>query len=334
MIFARTRRWLLLGGLTLANFLVAPASADTFESEFDRAFGTEQRAPKSFTRPYSSALERQVAMLADGEKGRIGVAAIDLASGRNIAILGDQRFPMASTSKIAIAATFLDGVDKGRWSLEDRLPMLLPVASEPFSSTVAPVRRGEEMTARALIELMIARSSNPSTDAMLRAVGGPDAVNAWARRAGIKDFRLDRDIATLVRDDGKVDPAMHIDERDSATPNAMVQLVTGLYQGRWLSESSRDVVIGAMERCVTGRHRIPALLPETAQVAHKTGTLNNTSSDVGIIRTAEGRAIALAIYVTGQGSRQAREARIASIARAIYDGYTADNSALLSTASY
>ncbi len=334
MIVARTRRLLLLGALMLAHVLVAPATAGTFESEFDRAFGTEPRAPRTFAQPYSSTLERQLAMLADGEKGRIGVAAIDLATGRNIAILGDQRFPMASTSKIAIAATFLDGVDKGRWSLDDRFPMLLPVASEPFSTAVAPVRPGEEMTARNLIELMITRSSNPSTDAMLRAVGGPGAVNEWARRAGIKDFRLDRDIATLVRDDGKVDPAMHIDERDSATPNAMVQLVTGLYQGRWLSESSRDVVIGAMERCATGKHRIRALLPETAQVAHKTGTLSNTSSDVGIIRTADGRAIALAIYVTGQGSREARESRIANIARAIFDGYTADNSALLTSARY
>src|SRR3546814_18760116 len=38
----------------------------------------------------------------------LGIAAIDLATGRQIAVLGDQLFPMASTSKIAVAATYLE----------------------------------------------------------------------------------------------------------------------------------------------------------------------------------------------------------------------------------
>ena len=45
-------------------------------------------------------------------------------------------------------------------------------------------------------------------------------------------------------------------------------------------------------------------------------------SDIGILTAPDGRSIAVAIYVTGQGSRLNREKRIASIARAIYDGYT------------
>jgi beta-lactamase class A len=56
-------------------------------------------------------------------------------------------------------------------------------------------------------------------------------------------------------------------------------------------------------------------------VAHKTGSLSNTSSDIGIITAPDGRSIAVAIYVTGQGTRAGREERIASIARTIYDGY-------------
>ena len=146
------------------------------------------------------------------------------------------------------------------------------------------------------------------------------------------DFE-NRDIATLVRDDGEVDPATMIDPRDSATPLAMVQLLSGLYRGQWLTPSSREVLLGAMERCITGKRRIPAMLPEGVSVAHKTGSLNNTSSDVGIIRTPDGRAMAVAIYVTGQGTRANREARIASIARAIYDGYMAEPAGSRRTAS-
>lgn len=312
-----------LVGLSLVAASFAPAYAQThpLEASFDSVLGTELRSPRDYSASYNNPFALQIAQVAEGSRGRIGVAAVDLATGQEIAVLGDQRFPMASTSKIAVAATFLEGVDQGRWSLTSEFPLLIPVASKPFSSAVAPVRAGQHMTARELIDLMITRSSNPATDALLAVVGGPEAVNDWARRAGIHEFNLTRDIATLVRDDGERDPAIHIDTRDSATPRAMVQMLTGLYQGKWLSESSRRVIINAMENCRTGTRRIPAMLPGGVTVAHKTGSLNNTSSDVGIITTPDGRSIAVAIYVTGQGTRLNREAKIASIARAIYDGY-------------
>ena len=325
---ANTRFWqgLTSFGAAVAlavGALLAPAVAhaddlDTLENAFDRALGSEERGPKV----YRSTFEAQIASLADASQGRIGVAAMDLRTGQTIDVLGTQRFPMASTSKIAIAATFLEGVERRRWSLTSEFPLMIPIRSQANSTAVAPVKPGQTMQAIDLIELMLTRSSNPATDALLAAVGGPRAVNDWARRAGISEFRIDRDIATLVRDDGGVDPAAVIDYRDSATPLAMVQLLSGLYQGRWLQRQHRDVILGAMERCRTGKRRIPALLPEDATVAHKTGSLYNTSSDVGIVRTPDGRAFALAIYVTGQGSRLNREARIAQLARAIYDGYS------------
>ena len=308
--------------LILAPLTTAQANEASIEAAFDTHFGTEIRAPRDYSPRYETEFERHIATLADGSKGRIGVAALDLSTGEQISILGDQAFPMASTSKIAIAAAYLEGVDQGRFSLTGEYPLLLSVRSQPFSTAAAPVRRGQHMNALQLIDLMLTRSSNPATDAMLAAVGGPDAVNEWARRAGITNFNLTRDIATLVRDDGEFDPAVHVDLRDSATPEAMVQLLAGIYQGRWLSASSREVIVSAMERCRTGTRRIPARMPRDVTVAHKTGSLNNTSSDIGVITAPDGRSIALAIYVTGQGTRLQREARIAEIARAIYDGYS------------
>lgn len=299
------------------------------QNTFDELFGTDLRGPKTFSSPF----EQQLAAVANAAQGRIGVAAIDLASGRAIEVLGNQRFPMASTSKVAIAATFLEGVDKGKWSLSSEFPLMVPVGSAPFSSAVAPVRPGEYMTAERLLELMITRSNNYATDALLKVVGGPSAVNAWVRRAGIDEWHIDRDIATLVRDDGAIDPARVVDTRDSATPMAMVQLLSGIYQGKWLSPDSRSVLLGAMSRCATGKRRIAAGLPEGVSVSHKTGSLSNTSSDIGIVQSPDGRVFAVAIYVTGQGSRPNREARIASIARTIYDGYLTEGPSYRRTAS-
>ena len=307
--------------LALSPLLASGASAQSLESAFDRQFGTQERAPRDFTPSYDSALERRIAQLAEGSEGRIGVAAIDLSTGQRVSVNGDMRFPLASTSKIAIAAAYLEGVDQGRWSLTAEYPLLLPVRSQALSTRVAPVRRGEYMPAHQLIDIMITRSSNPATDALLAAMGGVGPVNDWMRRAGITEFSLDRDIATLVRDNREFDARTYIDPRDSATPEAMVELLAGLYQGRWLSASSRRVIIDAMERCRTGRTRIPGQMPSGVTVAHKTGTLHRVASDIGIITGPDGRSIALAIYVTGQPTPQARNSRISSIARALYDGY-------------
>ena len=360
----------LIAAIALAAAPFAPLASQAqetdFETAFDAAFGTTvparaaiaaRVAQPSVQQPviqqaatvqpvtllpvpaqpmaasYRTPLEQQVALLAEGSQGRIGVAAVDLSTGERVSILGDQAFPMASTSKIAVVATFLEGVDQGRWKLTDQFPLMLPQPSAKFSTSVAPVRAGAMMSAQELIDLCISRSSNPATDALLAVVGGPQAVNRWLRRAGVSGIRMDRDIATLVRDDGEYNPANTIDQRDSATPLAMVELLGGLYEGQWLSPQSRSVLLGAMGRTVTGKRRLRAQLPEGADIAHKTGTLFNTSSDVGIIQTPDGRAIAIAVYATGQGGKPQRDARIASIARVVYDGYQTEASSVRRTAS-
>lgn len=324
----------ILGALALAGALMTPAvaGADDLEQAFDHVFRSAPAATHAQPAPRFAAptlagstlatpLDVRLASLASAERGRIGVAAMDLTSGRSIAVLGDQPFPLASTGKVAIVATFLDGVDQGRFHLTDQYPLMIPVPSRKFSGEAAPVRPGAMLSAQELIELALTRSDNHAADALLAAIGGPQAVDRWLRHAGIGEIRLDRDIATLVRDDGAVNPATTIDVRDSTTPQAMVHLLSGLYQGQWLSPASRDVLLGAMSRCQTGLHRMRAAIPDEALVGHKTGTLANTSSDVGMIRTPDGHTIALAIYVTGQSSKPGRESRIAAITRAIYDGY-------------
>lgn len=328
--------------LAAATLPLAPAAAQgvSLESQFDRMFGTEVRAPKSFDAVYDTPFEKRVAELADGSEGRIGVYAIDLTSGEEIGVLADQHFPMASTSKVAIAATFLAGVDEGRWSLTSEFE--LP-------------GRGKYISAREHLDLMISRSCNDCTDALLNAVGGPQAVNAWMRQvAGIRDFELTNNIDQLLREERyKLDPASHVDIRDSATPRAMGQLLAGIYQGKWLSPYSRQVLMNAMSETVTGKRRMTSALPMSANLAHKTGTLSRTASDIGIFYTPDGRAIAAAIYVTGQSpsmesenasralkleARRLRDERIASITGALYHGFVqrrgANDGRVWATATY
>ncbi len=339
-MFSISRFPLAFSFATGLALLASPAAAQAdrqnggeLHASFDDAFGTEMREPQTFEAVYATSFEKRIADLADGELGRIGVYAIDLATGEEIGVLADQRFPMASTSKVAVAAAFLDGVDQGKWKLSDEFPLLIPVKSAKFSSEKAPVRYGNSLPAYELISLMISKSCNSCTDALLKVVGGPRAVNKWMRKAGLEEFELSRDIATLVRDDGEYDPVEWIDPRDSATPRTMGRLVAGIYQGKWLSPQSRGLLMASLEETTTGKRRMKAALPMEARLAHKTGTLSRTASDIGVFRLPDGRIVAAAIYVTGQStsliderynkraSRQKRDQRIANITSALYYGF-------------
>lgn len=281
------------------------------------------RPGSSLQNARDAAIEQQVAAIVAQGRGRIGVAAVDLDGGGQIMINGDMPFPMASTAKIAVAATYLSGVEQGRLRLDQQFPMMMPVAESPASrGPVATVRPGEVMTAQSLMELSITRSNNHATDGLIAAVGGIGAVNTWLSRIGITGQHLDHTMATLVRDDGRVNPATTIDTRTSSTPRAMVQLLAAIDRGGALSPESRAVLLDTMTRTSTGRNRIRSGLPEGVVFAHKTGTLSGVTDDVGIVRLPDGRHLAMAIFVTGPEGHTAHAGMIAQIARVLYDGYS------------
>ena len=269
------------------------------------------------------AIEQQVAAVIAQGRGRIGVAAVDLDGGGQVMINGDMPFPMASTAKVAIAATYLSGVEQGRLRLDQSFPMMVPVsASGESRGSVAAVRAGEMMTAQSLMELSITRSDNQATDGLIAAVGGIHSVNTWLSRIGISGQRLDHTMATLVRDDGRINPATTSDTRTSSTPRAMAGLLAAIDRGGALSPESRAVLLDTMTRTSTGRNRIRSGLPEGVVFAHKTGTLAGVTDDVGIVRLPDGRHLAIAIFVTGPEGHTAHAGLIAQIARVLYDGYS------------
>ena len=266
------------------------------------------------------AIQQNVEAIIARGRGRIGVAAADLDGGGQVLIHGDMPFPMASTVKIAVAGTFLSGVEAGRFRLDQSFPMMMPVAARGEHGE-ARLRPGPVMSAQQLMELMITRSDNHATDGLITAVGGVGAVNAWLAKVGIVGQHLDNTIATMVRDDGHINPATTIDTRNASTPRAMLALLAAIDRGGALSPLSRAVLLDTMTRTSTGKNRMRAGLPEGTVFAHKTGTLQGVTDDVGIIRLPDGRHLALAVFITGPEGHTPHASMIAQITRALYDGY-------------
>ena len=239
-------------------------------------------------------LEQRLSALAIENPGEYGIAALDLTTGATVSVNGQRPFPMASTMKIAVAAVYLAEVDAGRRSLY-----------ETIGGT----------SADRLLDLMITRSNNRATDQLIETLGGPAAIDRWLHANGLTGIRVDRTIAQLLsaRRDLR-------DIRDSSTPAAMLGLLRLVDTGNVLKPASRALLLDMMRRCETGSNRIRGILPASARVENKTGTLNGYTGDVGFLTLPDGRRIAVAFFARGGSNRPAV---IATAARAIYDTFAA-----------
>ena len=88
-----------------------------------------------------------------------------------------------------------------------------------------------------------------------------------------------------------------------------------------LSEDSSALLVDIMYRCQTGEARLKGVLPAGTEVAHKTGTIGETTNDVGIIDLPDGAGHVVTVVYVKQSEVEIpdREAVIAQIARAIHD---------------
>jgi beta-lactamase class A len=160
---------------------------------------------------------------------------------------------------------------------------------------------------------MLIHSDNAATDMLIRNLGGPAKIQEWLRQRNITGIRIDRNIADLLA--AKRDLW---DVRDSSSPKAMVELLRRIDNGTLLKPQSKDYLLRLMAQCATGRNRMKAMLPYGTRVEHKTGTLNNYSSDVGFITLPNGRRLAVAFFARAGSNRPQT---IATAAKAIYDGF-------------
>lgn len=277
------------------------------------------------------ALVSVVRNLGQSFNGRVGIAVRRVGSDWTVAHNGNLLFPQQSVSKLWVSMSLLDAIDRGKLRLSDTTTITkndLTLFHQPSAALVG--NTGWTTTYSDLMHRAMTRSDNTANDALLRAVGGPEAVRGYLARRFVKDIRfgpgerllqataagLDwRQNYSLGRNFYAARAALPMSVRqkaldnylasppDGAAPTAIVEALAKLKNGDMLSPSSTRLLLSIMGEAKTGPQRIKGGVPAGWHYLHKTGTgqvlgaRSTGYNDIGIMTAPDGTSYAVAVMI-------------------------------------
>ena len=299
---AFSRRAMLIGSLAAAScnpVAEAPKQKDDSDVAHDDA--------------RFAAIEKRIG-------GRLGVAALNTATGAMLTHWANERFAMCSSFKWLLAAAVLRAEQEGRLSASQRIAYT-PADLQPNSArTQANVSRGW-MNVEDLCAAAVEVSDNGAANLLLAQIGGPTGFTRFARSTGDSVTRLDR-TETDLNENAPGDP------RDTSTPEAMAQTMQRVLIGdAVLSDANREKLIGWMVACETGLTRLRAGLPAAWRVGDKTGAsggTHNATNDVAIAWPPGKTPIIIVCYMSiSTVDADARNAAHAEVGRIVAQTWSA-----------
>ncbi len=226
---------------------------------------------------------------------------------------------MQSVYKLPIVIAVLHRVEQGRLTLAQPVTVneddLIPAAGHSPLRDKHP--RGGEFNVEDLLRRAIVDSDGSASDVLLKLLGGPREVRKYLKSEKISGIRVQHTEAQLVEN-------THLQYSDSAKPDAMVDFLARLQQGKLLNPQNTSLLLGWMHETETGKDRIRAKLPP-GTVADKTGGsgtkggLAPATNDVALITLPNGNHAALAVFVSeSRADAATRNSVIADIAQNVW----------------
>lgn len=204
--------------------------------------------------------------------GVMGVAILDLSSGKDLLLREDEVFPQASSIKIAVLAELYRQAQQGKLKLTDLYTVR---ASDlvPDSDILGGLTPGVTIiTLRDLATIMVAVSDNSATNVLIDRVG-MDNVNALLDSLSLPHTRLRRKMMDLK--------AASEGRENVATPREMLLLLEALYRAKVLNPAMTEDFFK-----VLSTHKdswIPRDLPDDLKIANKPGALEGVRNDSGVV---------------------------------------------------
>lgn len=276
----------------------------------------------------SDLLRNKIEQIVSGKNAVVGVSIIGNNGKDTLSLHGDRRFPMQSVFKFHIALAVLSEIDKGNFSLDQKIEIrkedLLP---EDFWSPLRDENPdGGSFTIERLIQYSVSHSDNTACDVLIRLIGTPKTVEEYIKKSGINDIQI-------TFNEEEMQAKWENMFQNWITPKAASETLKKFYDNKdnLLTKSSYDFFWKTNLETTTGKNRIKGQLPEGTIVAHKTGwsgTNKETGitaavNNIGIVFLPNGQYFIISVFVSeSKESFDTNEKIIADIAKVTYDFYT------------
>jgi beta-lactamase class A len=254
----------------------------------------------------------------------VGVEVYDYETDRVFSHESDRWFHAASTVKVPILLTLFHAAEQGKIRLEDRLHVrnrfrsiadrsIFRVGRDRDADASVHRRVGRSMKLIELAEPMITRSSNLATNLLLEFLS-PELVRQTIHEAGIDGA----DVVRGVEDNAAFERGMN----NRMTARGLVQLFRLLRDDRLFPESARRQMLDILF-AQEFNSMLPAGLPDSAQVAHKTGEISTCTHDAGLVLLPGRRPYAVAVLTEHPAGLAEPQKFVARVSRLVYEFITA-----------
>jgi beta-lactamase class A len=250
----------------------------------------------------------------------VGVAFYDLAGGEEFLIKPDESFHAASTMKVPVMIEVFRQAKEGMLSLEDYIAIKndfisiadntrYSIAAESDSEQSLYKRIGQAETVRELVSLMINASSNLATNILIERVTAPRVMKLM-EQLGAKNIRVLRGV-----EDSK---AYQQGLNNTTTARDLMIILRSLAERRAVSSKASDEMVKILleQKFNEG---IPAGLPASVRVAHKTGSITRINHDAAIVYPTNRKPYVIVVLTRGIEDEKRAHKLIADISRAVFD---------------
>ncbi|MEF8796119.1 MAG: serine hydrolase [Salinivenus sp.] len=297
--------FLFVGGLLLAALLAVPRSVPAQSPSLD-------------------ALDRDIRTVLDSVEGDFAVAFRNLDDTSETLLLNEHSmFHAASTMKTPVMVELYRQAHAGRFDLDDSIRVTNEFRSivdgsaysltpEDDSYEALYDHLGEKRPIRTLMREMITASSNLATNILIEKVGA-ERTTQTMRRYGADSIQVRRGVEDMK--------AYRQGLNNETSAHDLLVLLERIARRQAVSEEASEEMIEILKEQAYN-DMIPARLPDSVEVAHKTGWITGLHHDSGIVFVPDGPTYVLVLLSQNLEDEEAGVDAFARISRVIYEFVT------------
>lgn len=243
-------------------------------------------------------LEAAVQKALEGTKGDYAVAIKNLKTNEEYYLNEHKTYDSGSLYKLWVMGETMHQIEQGSIMGEDILSSSIPELNRIFEIDPANAELttgGITMTVNQALNQMITISHNYAAMLLTQKVK-LSSVREWLSQNGFTESSVGGDPKTTASD--------------------MVAFFDKLQSGKLGNTESTEKMLTLLKNQKLNK-KLPADLPESVEIAHKTGELGYFTHDAGIVYTPKGDYIIVVLSESEMPA--AAEKRIADISKAVYD---------------